>query len=223
MRTFLLFFLSIFVFAIEAHEAVVRSPVGEVFVLDVDPCESYIDVVQQLQSHFGSDCECFLDFMWFSSEQPIEKASPSRNYWVPISAGERNEIAYITNTLGVASLAKIAKSKSALKKAGERVNHVHPLRFLMCIFTDNEMKASVAALQGRAWVWEEFYSGIRNSCEEESNRNNMHAEYVFNFAAAVGIDGNIIYPYVVNRQWREFVKLLIDLVPRGGNTGRYNM
>ena len=58
----------------------------------------------------------------------------------------------------------INRNKDYLKKIGDQVQHVHPLRFLMCIFTDEKMKASVAALKCRTfgWIWKGFFDNGLN-------------------------------------------------------------
>lgn len=211
---------------IHAHEVIVRSPEGDLFVTHVEPDASYVNVVEHLQGSVGSNGEYLLDFMVAGGEETQEEIakSPYRNYNIPITPKQKSDIALIVNTLGQGSLAKIAKSKKELTKAGDRLDQVHPFRFLMCIFTDDEMKASLLALSKRfpSWMYNEFLAGVKSSSEEEANRNNL-APYINDFAHQVGVSPDLITPAINQRQWTQLVQILIDNVPRNGNPGRYNM
>jgi hypothetical protein len=84
------------------------------------------------------------------------------------------------------------------------------------------MKASLHAMVSRGWIYSEFYSGLKESLDEESGRSNMAVEYISDFSQRVGVDFNVIYPLISERRWSDFVDTLIRLVPRRGDTGRYN-
>lgn len=151
------------------------------------------------------------------------KKSPARNYYAPITQQEKDDLAYIINTLAKSSLLSIASSKSSLKKAGDRIDHLHPLKFLMGIFTDEELKANISAIKNRGWVWDKFYDGIEGSLFEESKKNNIKAEFVMDFSRTIGINAQLILPSIKQKKWKEFVNILIDTIPRKGNPERYDM
>jgi len=151
------------------------------------------------------------------------RASPTRKYVAHVSSKEKKDISFIVNTLGMGSLIEIAKQRSAIKDAGKRVDRVHPLNFLGTIFSDEQMKASMHAMQNRLWVWSEFLSGVKESSEVEANRNNIKPEYIDDFAARLGISSASVYPSIANRQWEQLVNILIDIVPRNTETDRYDM
>lgn len=149
--------------------------------------------------------------------------SPQRNYNIPVNQNEKDDLAFITTTLARSSLPSLATSKSSLKKAGDRIDHLHPLRFLMTIFTDEELKANISAIRSRSWVWGKFYDGLEGSLKEESRKNNMNNEFVIDFANIIGINVSLIQNAIQEKHWKEFVNILIDAVPRSGNSTRYDM
>jgi hypothetical protein len=151
--------------------------------------------------------------------------SSGRNYNTPVTAAEKAKIRYILTSLGYSSLLELGKLRSDLKKTGKEVDHIHPLRFLMTIFTDEELKASVHAIRGRAigWIWSEFSDGVTGSLKMEASRNNLKTEFIQDFAKAVNINVNLIQPLLQQGRWTEFVNTLIDKIPRQNNPGRYNM
>lgn len=210
--------------AAEGNEVVVRSPEGDAFVIDVDAAESFVGVVQQLQSCFGSNQEYLLDFKSASRGKKQIKAitAPIRNYYAPVTAEEIKDLSYIINTVGMSSLVTIATSQSSIKKAGKRIDHLHPLNFLKYIFLDKRMVTSMRALQKRNWVSGEFYDGLRESMECELARDNVKAEHINDFAATLNIDPSRITPAIQKRQWKQLVNILINHSPRDPNEGRYD-
>lgn len=211
--------------AIEAEEIFIRAPDGALLVQEVNPTESFLAVIEQMRNNFGVGGEFLLDFMTISSENSFQKGSKSlyRNYFAAISPSEKEDIRYIVNTLGLANLSKVAKAKSSLERAGKRVDHIHPLQFLTCIFTDEKMKVAIHALQSRSWLWGEFYGGLKNSLEEEFNRNSMPPEIIAHFADQVGVPVTLIYQAIMEKQWSQLLNILINVIPRSGDAGRYNI
>lgn len=152
-----------------------------------------------------------------------KKHSTTRNYNIPVSQSEKEDLTYITNTMARNSLPSIATSKSSLKKAGDRIEHLHPLRFLMTIFTDEELKANIHAIRSRGWIWDKFYDGLEGSLKDESKKDNMKIEFVIDFANTIGINVDLIQPAIQEKRWKDLVNVLIDTIPRSGNPGRYDM
>ena len=207
------------------QEVVARTPAGELVVVDVKPGESFSEAIETLQLYFGGSQEFLIDFM-DRSERPEAKEAKAlawRDYNAKVISTEKRDIAFIVNTLGMNSLLKIADNKATIKKAGKRVEHIHPLRFLLVVFTDEEMKASFHSLVGRSWVWSDFFAGLRDSFETETNNINMRPEFINDFAANVGIDVSLISSDLANRQWEQFINVLVDKIPRNSDAGRYNM
>lgn len=152
-----------------------------------------------------------------------KKNSVTRNYNIPVTQSEKDDLTYITNTMARSSLPGIATSKSSLKKAGDRIEHLHPLRFLMTIFTDEELKSNIHAIKGRGWIWDKFFEGLEGSLKDESKKDNIKIEFIKDFANIVGINVDLILPTIQEKRWKEFVNILIDVIPRSGNPGRYDM
>lgn len=155
----------------------------------------------------------------------IQKSLSYRNYDIPVDPKEKKDLAFILNTLARSSLIHIASSKvrASLNKAGDRIDHLHPLRFLMTIFTSEELKADISVVRNRSWVGSRFYEGIETSLQEESGKNNLLPYQIADFARNVGISVDLITPSIQAKRWKEFVNILVDNIPRQGDTGRYDM
>ena len=160
----------------------------------------------------------------------LMQASPSarkqavwRDYTVSVTKQEKKEMTYIITTLANDSLLSIGASRSSLKKAGDKIDHLHPFRFLMTIFTDEKLKAGIHAIRDRGgWTWEGFIDGITGSLKVEGGRNNL-LPYVSDFAEKVKIDPSLILPSLEKGKWSDFVNLLIDKIPREIDPNRYDM
>jgi len=199
----------------------------EILVLQAESDDRFVDVVNLLQKDNYSDEPKVMNLeVQVYDGQVFVKSSKgiiNRNYDTPVSSHEKKDLLYIVNTLARNSLMSIASDKGSLKKAGDRINHLHPLRFLMTIFTDEEMKADISAIRSRGWVWSSFYDGLEGSLKEESKKGNIKTEFVMNFAQIIGINPDKILPAIQDKRWKDFVNILIDTVPRTGNPNRYDM
>lgn len=210
------------------EEIVLEASNGETYVMDVGLDESFFSVIKQIENSIVEvDGEVSSQFtMQIESDgTKIVRASYTgeRNYWAGLSDEDNRDITYIVTTLGNGSLATIAKSRKSLKSAGSRVQHVHPFRFLQCVFGTEENKAATHNVRNRGWIWNEFFGGIKTSLENESKRNNLSIEAINDFSRNLGIDPNAIIPSIQQRKWGQLVDLLIQIVPRQGDSNRYDM
>lgn len=159
---------------------------------------------------------------------PVQRAVKSfRNYEAEVTPKEKKKIRKIVTTLGFDSLVSIAKpsTQSDLKSTGKDIDHIHPLRFLQVVFTDEEMKAGIAAIRNRAigWIWDEFLGGLVTSLKEESGKKNLKPEFIRDFARNIPVHEDLIQTPLNEGRFKDFVNLLIDHVPRQNDPNRYAM
>lgn len=145
-----------------------------------------------------------------------------RDYNAPLTTNEKSDIRYIITTLASKSLISIAKNRSQLEAAGDRIDHIHPLKFLLAVFTDEELKVGIRNIRGRGWVWNDFISGICQSFSTESSIGNLKLDFIQNFAALTKIQTMQIMTQIQNNRWEELVDVLIEIIPRNGDSGRYD-
>lgn len=212
--------------ALLSKEMTLLHSTGESYSFEIDEADPFLDVVERIQTHY-QNLESKNDFLNFEvSTAGItvrSKKTTWRDYSHSVSKQDKKDIHYIITTLANDSLISIGTSRSSLKKAGERIDYLHPFRFLMAIFTDEELKAGAHAIRDRGgWTWDGFTDGIIGSLKEESARNNV-LEFVPDFAHKVKIDSSLILPLLEKGKWQEFVNILIDKIPRSINPNRYDM
>jgi|GEM_PF-1660074 len=215
-----------------ANEQICVMTDHDLFYMEVDSSASFSEVSALAQQMVGDEQEIViapraqiasrrLDEKKLVREEGGSLGYP-RDYSTCVSDVEKQDLHYIVTTLAKKSLVSLAMSKGELECAGERIEHLHPLRFLMTIFTDEEMKVSIKNIRKRGWVWNNFLSGLKNSLVSENLIGNMKECYIVDFARAVEIDPRIILPAAREENWNLFVDLLIRYVPRKGNPGRYD-
>lgn len=210
---------------VHAQEVTVVSDKGESISLDVSSYLPLQHIFNEASDYFANSGEQFDVYIANVHMQNHSlSASVGRNYDQPPTEQQKQDISYIVKTLGSASMPSLLKNKSSLKKAGDRIDQVHPLRFLEVLFSTEELKAAAHAVRKRTtFVWGEFFDGLKNSLEEESRRNNMTDAQIIDFSHRVGIDPNKIRGAIQQHQWQQFYDILIREIPRQGNPGKYNM
>ena len=121
-------------------------------------------------------------------------AEGARDYYRPVTQEEKSYIAYIVKTLSDKNEAALLFCKGSIEAAGKKIDHIHPLKFLEVIFTDEELKTKVRNIRKKSFVWKSFRDGTADSFKDEQRVDNVHEEYLVSFVQSLG---NIQYDYVI--------------------------
>lgn len=198
------------------------SETDEVAHFDINQDDRFLDVIERLQINLHNDSE--LTFKLSNSGVTIRaKKGSYRDYLSSVTSKEKEDLAFIIKTLAFDSLIGVGKQRSALNRAGDRIDHLHPFRFLITVFNDEELKAGIHAIRDRGhWIWKGFIDGITGSLAEEAARDNL-LQFISDFSKKVKIDPLLIISDLEQRKWQDFVNTLIDKIPREIDPNRYNM
>ena len=158
-----------------------------------------------------------------TAEHVSSSSSSSRDYYRPVSASEKADMRFILKNLSSASWFKLLDMKSALDAAGNRIDHIHPLRFLVTIFSNEELKAYIHGMRSQKLIWKKFFSTLADNLEKESISSNLKKEYIKHFSNEVNVEESLFLNAIEQRRWDEFLSILFKHIPRGGNPERYNM
>ncbi len=207
----------------------------ECFYLSVDEKATLEDVTKKIKAFANPEMNTVLIELPLKEDQWIEpvrwklKAKRhgqnlgfSRDYFAQLHPSEHNDIRFIITFLANKSLISIAGHRGALEEAGDRIDHIHPLRFLLTVFSDEELKVGIRNIRGKGWVWGDFVSGIKESLSTEMYNQNMTDAHVLDFASRLGIKAHLITPAVKAGQWDDFIDILITEIPRKGDFRRYD-
>lgn len=157
------------------------------------------------------------------SGEYLAKGKVKRIYQVGVTDTEIKDIRFIVTTLGNVPILKLKNYKNALESAGDRVDHVHPLNFWKAIFTDKEMISAMHSIRRRTLVWKKFMTGMGKSLQEEKDHKNLRPEFVEEFCQKLGVPYNAVNIQLSNSNWKGFVRVLLEQVPREGESDRYNL
>lgn len=210
------------------NEVIVNTIDGSSFTFSIEPEESFHNVVTAIAQHedFDHEMQIFMTISGKSitaSTAAYVKGKP-RNYWTSLTAKEQEDITYILRTLANQTLLKINSNKSSLNNAGDRIKHIHPLRFLTYVFSNDELIVCMRNLQGRTWVWSEFLEGIINSLKDEYALGNILDEHIHELIVQSQVsDPAAIHTHVKNQSWGALINSLISNVPRKTEGNRYDM
>ena len=223
-----------------SHTITIENFSGEKIELGLDTNDRFLDVLGKIQTYFQEEMlvtegqENDLTSSELSFSHPYwslhvshagltARAKKWRDYQVSVSREEKEDIRFIVRTLAWKQVWEIWNQQDSLEKAGDRIKHLHPLRFCFVLFSDEELKAGVAAIRDRTKkIRDGFFDGITGSLKEEASRKNL-LPFVEDFAKKLNIEEKWIYPSLEKGQWKEFVNILIDKIPREKDPNRYDM
>jgi hypothetical protein len=235
--------------ALSANQALFYAPDGDQYLLDITSPAAVSEVKETLQDVLGciegnfllesegewlEEEELFFPYpgqeVWIEAD-PCDECEPSakktsagyRDFFKPVTESEKKDLHFIMKTMATKSLTSLLKYKSQLEAAGERIDHIHPLRFLETVFSDEELKVYLHNIRkGNSWIKGEFFKGIKNSLQEEMNLGNLTDEMVFDFCFQFEIDPNLLLGHIHNHKWDDLIKTLIVHIPREGDSDRYD-
>ena len=219
-------------FTLFAAHVVVENEKGEEFLFEVNlQRESLQEFFQLIEDVDEEEADMLVHIPYMGkialwNRKAERQAGGSlgypRDYARGFSQQELTDVQFIVRTLADKSLVTIAKERYSLEAAGDRIEDLHPLNFLLAVFTDEEMKVAVRNIRGKGWVWSNFYGGIKQSLVTESEINNV-LPHLEDFADKLSIDIQLLVPSVRSRNWDLLMDQLIKHVPRKGDGGRYDV
>lgn len=124
-----------------------------------------------------------------------------RDFYHELSSSEKKDLSYLIHTLAEKSLPALFFCRSNLEKAGNRLDHLHPLRFISAIYTDPKLLTAVRTVSKRSMVWPEWVSGMAESFVSAHKGDNMHVDIQIAFCEELGIAYETLQPYFSKQDW----------------------
>lgn len=158
-----------------------------------------------------------------SEELLRAQAPPLRDYEKGPSKYQTETVRWIIRTIATRHQVWLGLHTKEINKKKESILDLHPLNFLLIIFSDEELKCCAHIIRDKTFVSGPFYEGNITSLQQEADRNNMKISYVKDFAKKVKINPSLIIPLIQKEKWEDFINCLIDNIPRENNPNRYNI
>ena len=133
-----------------------------------------------------------------------------------MTENEAKIIYQIIDSLGNWGLGKLFWNQSEMEALGNKVQHVHPLKFLEKVLLNPHLKQAMIKAKGTIAKWRGFLHGSSGSpgflakCNREADRNNF-APYIVGFCQVVEAHPEQVRYFVERREWEKLVLFLFNL------------
>ena len=150
------------------------------------------------------------------------------NEWAPITSNiflsyqqltvSKDQILVISKmiqTIGDTYLVSLYFKQAELIEMGEKIENVHPLKFLETILNNPVIKKSMLDIKSSNLKWNGFLKGDKDSpgfidkCQQEDNLGNF-APYIKDFCRAVNVDSQNVLSLFEAREWEKLISFLVQ-------------
>ncbi len=132
----------------------------------------------------------------------------ARPYFKDLNTAEKGHISYIVTTLATTYQPILLLKMGKLERAGEKIRHVHPLRFFHHVFTNQELTQHLKTMKGSSMVWSSFWSQFKESLIKEATEGEMTTAIAQDFAKKVASEG--VASPIEQRDWDAMIHLLLS-------------
>ena len=119
------------------------------------------------------------------------------------------DIADLLETLSTRSTLGLLGERSRLNTLGKRIDHVHPLKFLEIIMTDEHLRSCLREVDSSFFKRAAFMRGLGKSFKAKAKLGQIQP-YVQDFSKAVKIPEESLQPYFRDEDWKGLVKHLLE-------------
>ncbi len=137
---------------------------------------------------------------------------------LPLTEEEAKIIYQIIDAVGNWGIPKLYKREDEMGALGNRVQHVHPFKFLETVLNTPHLKQSMILIEDGLFnlKWRGFFDGSSQSpgfsakCEREFARDNL-APYIVGFCQEVKANPEQVRHFIEKKEWEKLVRFLIKL------------
>ncbi len=133
----------------------------------------------------------------------------NRYYSLDFSKSDVANTNKIIKSMGEHALYRLLLMKRELEKAGDRIEHVHPMRFIGHIFSHPKLANHMREVKRSRFKWSNFIGGFSRKMEAESKANNL-IPYVAGFCEVTGANMQTVNHYILRKDW---AGLVVHLIP----------
>ncbi len=138
------------------------------------------------------------------------KPKPKEDAYASLYCDDRDKkcISEIIRHLGERGKMWLLGHKSYMNELGDSIQHVHPLKFLEVICSDDYLKACMREAFEDYFKRNHFMDGLGEGLNNKAMTGDLE-QHIPDFAEAVHITKEEIFPYFQKRDWEGLVRYLI--------------
>ncbi|MBS0615284.1 MAG: hypothetical protein JSR58_01875 [Verrucomicrobia bacterium] len=129
---------------------------------------------------------------------------------IPVTEAEEKLVWELIDKLGNKSIVGLTFAAFEMNRLGDKVRHIHPLRFLGYIFSDPYLKKCMKKAFEKTLVRNEFVKGLSEKFHKEFAQDNVY-QLVPGFCKKTGADPDEVNSFIQAYQWQSLVEYLINL------------
>ncbi len=148
----------------------------------------------------------FCALLFFCNQKLLAAENPYE--LLSITAQEKQLISKLLTTMADNNVFQLLIEKGRLEKIGKNIHHIHPMRFLATVFSDQQLTECMREIRRSHFKWDGFMDGFAQRMKGEAAKGNL-APYVPGFASEVHRDPEVILSYILSQNFEGLVKFLI--------------
>lgn len=135
-------------------------------------------------------------------------------YSLPISDADQQNIDELIRTMGNSGYWDLIKKKKKMDRLGDKVRHVHPLRFLGHVFSRSHLKGAMVKIMDDRLKRRGFLNGhgkkegFAHRISREMQSNNL-MQYLPGFSQCLGVNEEEISRFFYHHDWEGFLRYLV--------------
>ncbi len=92
---------------------------------------------------------------------------------IPLQDWERQIISFIITEMAEKNVFQLLLQKNEMESKGRKINHVHPLRFIGHVCSDQKLRRALKVVKKNPFKWSNFIEGLGRRLKEEAGKNNL--------------------------------------------------
>ena len=128
---------------------------------------------------------------------------------LPFSKEDKEHIAELITAMGLHSKIFLLWHSRKYYKIGDKINHVHPLKFLGVIYSNPELKEHMKEIMNDYFKRKNLINGLVPHLDEMAKRKNFTRDFTI-FCEEIQVPFDSLKEYMKESTWKDMVDYLTD-------------
>jgi len=138
----------------------------------------------------------------------LAEYSPDLFWQLPLSGQDAKLITYIISNMAEKSIFQLMFEKKDMEKKGDKIRHVHPMRFMGFVFADHYLKKCVRQIKKSSFKWNPLIEGVVKNMKTEYANNNL-MQYVPGFAKLLNVNSEQVVAFIEKKDFEGLFRFLM--------------